>query len=397
MGQGAAVEGECAVIVDDWALNMAEVPVAVLAGGLASRLGGIASRVPKALVEVAGRPFIDHQLMLLHRHGARRVVLCVGHLGERVEEHVGDGRRFGLSVAYTFDGPAPVGTAGALRQALPMLGDLFWVLYGDSYTDFDFAAALDAFAKAAPEVVGLMTVLKNDARWDRSNAEFTRGRLLRYDKSEPTAEMTYIDYGVSLLRREALAGLPAGTFVDLADVCRDLVATGRMIGRRVPVRRRFFEIGTPDALAETRRIWSEFLGKTPHLSRVRRRRTLRSYEVRWDSTMTHTQSYLAEAVAILDRLDVGAIERVLDRLVAVREQGGRLFLLGVGGSAANASHAVNDFRKIAGFEAYCADGQRFGTHRLDQRRELGCRLRRMAARQPFGVERSRVHSFRRRG
>ena len=240
------------MIADEWTLSMAEVPVAVLAGGLATRLGPVAAAVPKALVEVAGRPFIDHQLMLLHRHGVRRVVLCVGHWGEQVEEHVGDGRRFGLEVAYSFDGPAPIGTAGALKHALPKLGEIFWVLYGDSYTDFDFSNALDAFAKCAPAVVGLMTVLKNDGRWDRSNVEFARGRLLRYDKARPTAAMTYIDYGVSLLRRAVLAGVPEHTFVDLADVCRDLVADGRMIGRRVPVRRRFFEIGTPDALAETR-------------------------------------------------------------------------------------------------------------------------------------------------
>ncbi len=240
------------MVADEWTLSMAEVPVAVLAGGLATRLRPVTATMPKALVEVAGRPFIDHQLALLRRQGVERVVLCVGHLGERVEEHVGDGRRFGLEVAYSFDGPAPIGTAGALRQALPMLGEIFWVLYGDSYTDFDFRAALDAFAKCAPGVDGLMTVLKNNGRWDRSNAEYSRGRLLRYDKTRPTADMTYIDYGVSLFRSAALAGVPVGTFVDLADICRDLVANGRMIGCRVPVRRRFFEIGTPDALAETR-------------------------------------------------------------------------------------------------------------------------------------------------
>ena len=232
--------------------SVGAVSVALLAGGLATRLRPVTETIPKALVEVAGRPFIDHQLALLRRHGIRRVIACLGHLGDQVERHLGDGRRFGLEVGYSHDGPAPLGTGGALRRALPWLGETFWVIYGDSYTDIDFAAVLDAFRRAEVGVEGLMTVIRNAGRWDRSNVRFEHGRLLQYDKAAPTPAMSYIDYGVALLRRPVIARLPEGQAVDLADVYRGLVDAGGMVGCRVPVRRRFYEIGTPAGLAETR-------------------------------------------------------------------------------------------------------------------------------------------------
>src|SRR5437868_9919831 len=127
-------------------LTMADVPVALLAGGLATRLRPVTTTIPKALVEVAGRPFIDHQLALLRRNGVRKVVLCLGHLGEQVERHVGDGSAHGLAVSYSHDGARLLGTGGALRRAAALLGEVFWVMYGDSYMDIDYAAVLADFA-----------------------------------------------------------------------------------------------------------------------------------------------------------------------------------------------------------------------------------------------------------
>ncbi|HWE96047.1 MAG TPA: nucleotidyltransferase family protein [Tepidisphaeraceae bacterium] len=230
---------------------MSSVPVALLAGGLATRLRPITQAVPKALVDVGGRPFIDHQLSLLARHGVRDVVLCLGHLGEQVEDYVGDGSAHGLSVRYSYDGETLVGTAGALRWALPKLGDLFWVMYGDSYMDIDYAAVLKHFA-AACSPLGLMTVLRNDDQWDRSNVVFENGRLECYDKRNRTAAMRYIDYGVQLLRREALLHLAPGEPADLADIYRDLTAAGRMTGYEVT--NRFYEIGTSQSLEEARQV-----------------------------------------------------------------------------------------------------------------------------------------------
>src|SRR5579871_1802682 len=146
------------------------VPAALLAGGLATRLRPITETIPKAMVEVAGRPFIDHQLALLRGNGIRRVVLCLGYLGEQIERHLGDGAAHGLELQYSHDGDRLLGTGGALRRALPLLGEVFWVLYGDSYMDIDYQHVLDDFSQR--DGLGLMTVLKNNNSWDASNVVF---------------------------------------------------------------------------------------------------------------------------------------------------------------------------------------------------------------------------------
>jgi NDP-sugar pyrophosphorylase family protein len=228
-------------------LAFASVPVALLAGGLATRLRPLTSKIPKSLVEVAGRPFIDHQLELLRSQGVRRVVLCLGHLGEMVREHVGDGSAFGVEAAYSFDGDRLLGTGGALKRAAELLGPVFWVLYGDSYLEIDYRAILADFGQR--DSLGLMTVLQNQDRWDRSNVIFRDGRLVWYSKRAPSPEMTHIDYGALLLRREVLDRVPADEPHDLADLLSDLSAEGRLAGYEV--HGRFYEIGSPAGLAET--------------------------------------------------------------------------------------------------------------------------------------------------
>ena len=230
-------------------IDISRVPVALLCGGLATRLASITRAIPKALIDVAGQPFIDHQLDLLAHNGIRQVVLCIGHLGEQIQQYVGDGSSRGLIVRYSYDGDSPAGTGGAIRWAAPMLGDLFWIMYGDSYMEIDYRAILDRFVDS--EALGLMTVIRNNDRWDRSNVIFRDGKLLRYDKAERSPEMNYIDYGVQLLRREAITRIPVGAKADLADLYRQLVSERRMIGYEIS--NRFYEIGTPQALEETRR------------------------------------------------------------------------------------------------------------------------------------------------
>src|SRR5207302_373776 len=149
--------------------------------------------------EVAGRPFLFHQLESLRSHGARRVVLCVGHLGHLIEAAVGDGGAFGLSVAYSHDGPVVIGTGAAVRQALPILGEEFLVLYGDTYLRIDYRGLVRAFRRVG--LPAMMAVLHNDGRWGPSNADFD-GRLVRYDKFSTAPEMRWIDYGVSVMSRE---------------------------------------------------------------------------------------------------------------------------------------------------------------------------------------------------
>lgn len=218
---------------------------AILAGGLGTRLGPLTETVPKALVEINGVPFVAHQLKLLHSRGVTRVVLCVGHLGGMIREYVGDGSRFGLEAAYSSDGPVLRGTAGALRQALDLLGPRFFVLYGDSYLPCDYAAAEAAFLESGKPA--LMTVFRNEDRWDRSNVEYSGGRILVYDKAAANPRMRHIDYGLGAFRREALAEL-APQEPDLAAVYGELLRRNALAAYEV--RERFYEIGSPAGVAE---------------------------------------------------------------------------------------------------------------------------------------------------
>jgi NDP-sugar pyrophosphorylase family protein len=224
------------------------MPVAVLAGGLATRLGPITERMPKSLVDVAGRPFAEHQIELLRRNGVSEIVFLVGHLGDMVRDRLGDGARFGVRLRYVFDGPRPLGTGGAIHRALPELADPFFVLYGDSYLECDYAAIERAFV--AGRAAGLMTVCENDDRWDRSNVRFVDGRIEAYDKTGSTPGMRHIDYGLGAFRREAFGGRGDDEAFDLAALYQQLLAEGRL--QAFEVRGRFYEIGSPVGLEETR-------------------------------------------------------------------------------------------------------------------------------------------------
>ena len=224
------------------------LPVAILAGGLATRLRPITERIPKSLVEVAGKPFAAHQLELLRRHGSTEVVFCVGYLADQVQTALGDGSRWGMRLQYVFDGPTLLGTGGALRRALPRLGDAFLVLYGDSYLECDYAAVEQAFKDSGK--LGLMTVYRNDDHWDRSNVLFSDGRILRYDKHSRTPDMRHIDYGLGAFRVEPFDHYAAEQAFDLAEVYQDLIAKDQLAGFEVA--ERFYEIGSPEGLEETR-------------------------------------------------------------------------------------------------------------------------------------------------
>jgi NDP-sugar pyrophosphorylase family protein len=230
-------------------LPIAQIPAAILAGGLATRLRPITETIPKALVEVGGRPFIDYPLQLLHRNGIRRVVLCLGHLGDQVEKHLCSNGIHDMEIHYSHDGPQLLGTGGALRRAAPLLDELFWVMYGDSYMDIDYRSVLAAFLEQE-SYLGLMTIVRNQDRWDRSNVIFRDGRMWRYDKRQWSREMTHIDFGVALLRRTALERIAPHRPADLADLYSGLVAEGQMMGYEVT--QRFYEIGSPTGLEETR-------------------------------------------------------------------------------------------------------------------------------------------------
>jgi MurNAc alpha-1-phosphate uridylyltransferase len=225
-------------------------PIAILAGGLATRLRPITETIPKSLVDVCGESFLAHQLKLLRSQGIGQVVLCIGYLGEQIEKVIGTGDAFGLQISYSFDGPKLLGTGGALRRALHMLGDEFFVMYGDSYLTCDYSAVLASFRASGKQA--LMTVYRNEGQFDVSNVEFNAGTIQRYDKTTRTPAMHHIDYGLGVFRREAFADVPEGAKLDLAQHYRTLLANGQLAGYEISDR--FYEIGSVAGLEEFRRL-----------------------------------------------------------------------------------------------------------------------------------------------
>jgi MurNAc alpha-1-phosphate uridylyltransferase len=222
------------------------LPVAILAGGLATRLRPATETIPKALMHINGEPFLAHQLRLLSSAGVDRVVMCVGHLGEMIQEFAGDGSRFGLHVSYSPDGPSLRGTAGAVRNALPVLGvEEFLVLYGDSYLPCDYRAVERAFLGSGQP--GLMTVFRNRNQWETSNVEFGGGQIAAYDKRTPAAAMEYVDYGLSAFHASALSAAGEQA-TDLSAVFEELIQRRALAG--FEVKERFYEVGSWEGIRE---------------------------------------------------------------------------------------------------------------------------------------------------
>jgi len=228
---------------------------AILAGGIATRLHPLTENIPKAMLEVAGKPFISHQFVLLKNNGISRVIICSGYLSKQIEDFVGDGKKFGLSVEFSRDGDEPLGTGGAIKKALPLLGEVFFVMYGDSYLDVYFKPISDYFMSFKKK--GMMTVLKNKDKWDNSNIIFNNGMVAEYDKKMKKPGMEYIDYGLSVLRQGAFDKFSRRESFDLSELYRTLAQEGQMLGYEV--KNRFYEIGSPQGLKETEEYLS---GKT---------------------------------------------------------------------------------------------------------------------------------------
>jgi len=222
-------------------------PIAVLAGGLATRMRPLTERVPKALLEVAGEPFIAHQLRLFAREGIGDVKLLVGHGWKQIEHFVGGGQRFGVRVEYIVDGPVLLGTGGAIRHALDRLGPEFLVTYCDSWLDAPYEPVVEAFRAFGQPA--LMCVYCNDNRWDVSNVEFVNGIICRYSKKLRVPAMHHIDWGLGMLKASAVAARPLGELWDLAELYEELANAGRLAGYEMT--RRFYEIGSFEGLGET--------------------------------------------------------------------------------------------------------------------------------------------------
>lgn len=225
----------------------------ILCGGLGTRLGERTKTVPKPMIRVGGKPFLEYEIELLRRSGIENFLLCVGYLGEQIEDHFGDGSEFGVAIRYSFDGPALLGPAGALKRASRHLDDSFFVTYGDAYLRADYTKIMAGLLDSG--ALGVMAVYKNKNSHGRSDLIVKDGRVLRYDKKVQAEGMLWINFGVSALRKRALHLIPSGK------ACGEEEFYGELIRRRelmaFSVRKRFYEIGTPASLEE----FSKFISR----------------------------------------------------------------------------------------------------------------------------------------
>ena len=222
------------------------LPVVILAGGFATRLSPITKTIPKSLLEVAGEPFIAHQLRELARQGISDVVLCVGYLGEQIEEFVRDGSEYGLSVQYSYETNNLLGTGGAIKNALHLLNDEFFVLYGDSWLEIDYCSVYEFFYKSSCSA--LMTVFRNEGQWDTSNVEMDGENIKFYSKTRRNSRMTHIDYGLGIFKQEVFGQHLQGVNFDLGEIYETLSESGSLAS--FEVKKRFYEIGSHEGLNE---------------------------------------------------------------------------------------------------------------------------------------------------
>lgn len=223
----------------------------ILAGGKAKRLGSLTKKTPKSMILINEKPFLEYQIRLLKRNGIKNIVLCVGHLSEAIRKYFGTGRRFGVSIKYSKDGKKLLGTGGALKRAEKLLNDEFFVMYGDSYLPINFRLVFKKFKKS--KKLGLMTVYKNRNKYDKSNVALSGGDVKKYDKNR-SRNMEYIDYGLSVLSREALADVKKGKAVSLETILKKLVKEKELAAHKVT--KRFYEVGSFSGLEDFEKLVS---------------------------------------------------------------------------------------------------------------------------------------------
>ena len=222
------------------------LPVAILAGGLGTRLGKKALNKAKVLIDVAGKPFISRQLNYLSDQGIKDIVICVGHLGNQIKNYIGNGSKYNLNVSYSDDSDRLLGTGGSIKKACQILGEHFFILYGDSFLPVNFSLVEKAYFQEKKPA--LMTVLKNKERWDKSNAYF-KDKCVKYNKKKPQKNMDYIDYGLNIVKNSIFSDFPSNEVFDLADVFENLSNKSLLAG--FEIYDRFYEIGSINGLNDT--------------------------------------------------------------------------------------------------------------------------------------------------
>jgi NDP-sugar pyrophosphorylase family protein len=218
----------------------------ILAGGLATRMRPLTLNLPKSMLQIKGRLFLEYQLELLKEYEIKDILLCVGYKSELIKNHFGDGRKFGVNLSYSFDGDKLLGTAGALKKAYKLLGENFFLMYGDSYLPYDYLK-IEEFFKSSSKLA-LMVTYKNQNRFDKSNLLIDDGLVKVYDKTFEGGKLEYIDAGLSILKKEVLNLVPEDEPYDLEELYRTLISEEEMSA--FEVKQRFYQIGSFEGLAE---------------------------------------------------------------------------------------------------------------------------------------------------
>jgi len=219
----------------------------ILCGGLATRLGNIAKNTPKSMIPVQGKPFLEHQIEQLKKHQVKDIVLCVGHLSEKIETYFGNGKKFDVNIQYSHDGDKPLGPIGALKKAELLLNDVFFTMYGDSYVFVDYKKVYNHFIKQ--DKLAMMTVYYNHNKHDKSNLIVKNGKVIQYSGTK-TKDMTYIDYGVNIYKKKTLDIIPKNTFFSTKDLYTNLAKQNQLLA--FEIKKRFYHIGNLESLEEFR-------------------------------------------------------------------------------------------------------------------------------------------------
>jgi MurNAc alpha-1-phosphate uridylyltransferase len=222
------------------------LPIAILAGGFGTRLGEISKTTPKSLIDIAGKPFVDWQIGLLKKNGYKNVVFCLSHKSKEIQEYLGNGSQFNLNIEYSLDGDKQLGTGGAIKKALPILGKNFAVIYGDSYLPIQYSDPENFFVNS--QSLAVMTVYKNQNQFDKSNIDFSSGKVINYDKMDIKSSSNYIDYGLTYFNSSVFDQMPVGKAFDLSIVLKMLTQEKKLDGYEVF--ERFYEVGSLEGVKE---------------------------------------------------------------------------------------------------------------------------------------------------
>ena len=222
------------------------LPAVILCGGLSTRIYPLASDKPKSMITILGRPFIDHQLMLLQQNGVKNVLLCIGKFGDQIYNYVRNGNKWGLSVEYSDDGDTLLGTGGALQNAYSFLPNEFIIINGDSYLDIDYNPVIDTFAREGKPL--LMTVVPVFKTHLNGNIRIQNKKIIKYDTT--CSDLPYIDYGLTIMKKRLLDYFPTKPPFDLAVAYQEPILSGQVACYMSP--KTFHEIGSFEGLEKTK-------------------------------------------------------------------------------------------------------------------------------------------------